>query len=79
MKAEIIGRDIEGNPVAVGDVVYINDAANIGSKSKRFLRGEVTELNSTGRKVKVRVFENDMYYQKLTRSILRPLMQGANA
>ena len=63
--------DIHGNNVTVGAGIYIMDAARLGSKSKRLLYGEVTEVISNG-KCKVLVHENQRTYSKTSATVLIP-------
>ena len=62
--------DIHGNNVSIGSGIYIVDAAGRGSKSKRLLYGEVTEV--TNGKCKVLVYENQRTYSKTSATVLMP-------
>ena len=62
--------DIHGNNVTVGAGIYIMDAARLGSKSKRLLYGEVTEVSNG--KCKVLVHENQRTYSKTSATVLIP-------
>ena len=62
--------DIHGNNVTVGAGIYIIDAAIPGSKSKRLLYGEVTEVSNG--KCKVLVHENKRIYSKTSATTLLP-------
>jgi hypothetical protein len=62
--------DIHGNNVQVGAGIYIVDAAILGSKSKRLLYGEVTEVSNG--KCKVFVHENKRTYSKTASTVLLP-------
>lgn len=62
--------DIHGNVVKVGEGVYIVDASTMGSKSKRLLYGEVTEVSNG--KCKVLVHENQRTYSKTSSTVLLP-------
>jgi len=62
--------DIHGNEVTKGAVIYIMDAAIAGSKSKRLLYGEVTEVSNG--KCKVLVYENQRTYSKTSATVLLP-------
>lgn len=50
--------DIEGNEIVVGDVVYMSEAVNYASKSKRLIRGVITTINGTGKKVEVQTMSH---------------------
>lgn len=63
--------DLHGNPVEVGDNVYIMAAANGGSKSMRLLYGKVTA--TTDGKCDVLVYENNRTYSKTSATTLRPM------
>ena len=63
-------QDIHGNIVNVGAGIYILDAARPGSKSKRLLYGEVTEVSDG--KCKVFVHENKRTYSKTSATVLLP-------
>ena len=62
--------DIHGNNVTLGADIYIMDAAMPGSKSKRLLYGEVTEVSNG--KCKVLVHENQRTYSKTSATVLLP-------
>ena len=63
-------NDIHGNTLEVGDQIYIVDAAQCGSKSKRLLYGEIKSI--TGSKCQVFVFENKRTYSKTSSTIVKP-------
>ena len=56
--------DIENNMLSVGDIVIMSEAANVGSKSKRLLRGKVVQMSKKNTMCQVFVFENERTYYK---------------
>ena len=69
-----MSHDLEGNLVREGDIVYICDAAQRGSKSKRMLRGEVMSISKSGKMCQVYVPESKRYYNKQVSCIVKPRM-----